>query len=397
LLRGMPSTCPLCNSSRVSLCLERPSVPVFQNIRYASAPAAKAAATGRLGVAHCERCGFVFNAGFDPALAVYSAAYENDQTQSGHFRGYLDRIGAGVLAAVAGRPDPVVLEVGCGQAAFLTQLARMPQARYSRFLGFDPAWRGGDVPSGVDVRPRLFDADVVAELSTPIDAVVSRHVIEHISDPVAFLQDIRRAIGASAQPKLMLETPCLEWIVRNDVLFDFFYEHCSYFTVETLRYALARAGYRALRIERMFDGQYLWAEAEPAPVAAISATPPTPIGLGTAIAAMAQRGDARLTAWCAALAEHRGRGTLALWGAGAKGATLAALSDPDGTLIDCLIDINPRKQGGFVAVTGHPVVSPTEAAARGVRAVVLMNPNYRAEIVEMIDATRLPFGLADGP
>jgi hypothetical protein len=88
---------------------------------------------------------------------------------------------------------------------------------------------------------------------------------------------------------------------------------------------------------------------------------------------------------------------LALWGAGAKGATLAALADPDGALVDCLIDINPRKQGGFTAVTGHPVVAPEAAAARGVRAVVLMNPNYRAEIVSMIAGAQLPFSLADGP
>jgi SAM-dependent methyltransferase len=379
------------------LCLERSSVPVFQNIRYASRQAARAAASGRLAIAHCERCGFVFNAAFDPQLAVYSTAYENDQTLSEHFRGYLNQIGGHVLDAVAGKPEPVVLEVGCGQATFLKQLAQMPQARYSRFLGFDPAWRGGEVPTLVDVQPRLFDAAVVAELRAPIDAVVSRHVIEHISDPVAFLQNVHSALGARAQTKVMLETPCLEWIVERDVLFDFFYEHCSYFTIETLRYALARTGYRALTIERMFDGQYLWAEAEPAPTAAMSAVPPAPSGLGAAITAMGQRGEARLTAWCDALAPHRGHGTLALWGAGAKGATLAALADPDGALIDCLIDINPRKQGGFTAVTGHAIVAPTEAATRGVRAIVLMNPNYRAEVIEMIETAQLPFTLIDGP
>jgi len=393
----MSPTCPLCNSSRVSLCLERPVVPVFQNIRYESAAAARRAASGRLAIAHCERCGFVFNAAFDPTLAVYSAAYENDQTLSGHFRHYLKEIGAGVLAAVADKTDPVVLEVGCGQAAFLKQLAEMPQARYSRFLGFDPAWRGGDVPTMVDVRPRLFDAEVVAQLNSPIDAVVSRHVIEHIADPVGFLLDIRRAIGTNARTKLMLETPSLEWIVRHDVLFDFFYEHCSYFTVDTLRYALARAGYRAIKIEPLFDGQYLWAEAEPTPTAAMAVSPPEPAGLGTAIAQMGRRGAARLAAWTAGLAEHLGCGRLALWGAGAKGATLAALTDTDGALIDCLIDINPRKQGGYTAVTGHPVVAPDTAATRGVRAVVLMNPNYRAEIVDMIETARLPFTIIDGP
>jgi hypothetical protein len=392
----MRSTCPLCSSSRLSVCLERPSVPVFQNIRYDSPAAARAAASGRLAITHCDQCGFVFNAAFDTKLAVYTPAYENDQTQSERFRGYLDEIGAGVLASVRDQDKPVVLEVGCGQAAFLKQLAQMEQARFSRFVGFDPAWRGGETPIGLDVRPQLFDSAVVTALGTRIDAVISRHVIEHISEPLAFLHDIRDAIGSRVQPKLMLETPCLEWIVDHDVLFDFFYEHCSYFTADTLRYALARAGYRPLTVRHMFDDQYLWSEAEAAPAAARAALRPEPVGLGRRIREMAGRGEARLGAWRATLAAQRVNGTLALWGAGAKGTTLAALADPDGRLIDCLIDINPRKQGGFTAVTAHPVVSPTEAAARGVRAIVLMNPNYRAEVVELIRAAQLPFTLIDG-
>lgn len=392
----MRSTCPLCSSPRLSVCLERPRVPVFQNIRYDSPAAARTAASGRLAITHCDQCGFVFNAAFDPTLAVYTPAYENDQTQSERFRAYLGEIGAGVLKAVRHQDEPVVLEVGCGQAAFLKQLAQMQQARFSRFVGFDPAWRGGETPSGLDVRPQLFDSAVVAALGTRIDAVISRHVIEHISEPLAFLHDIRDAIGARVQPKLMLETPCLEWIVDHDVLFDFFYEHCSYFTTDTLRYALARSGYRTLLAKHMFDGQYLWAEAESTPAAARSAAQPEPVGLGRRIREMAQRGEARLDAWRAALAAQRSRGTLALWGAGAKGTTLAALADPDGSLIDCLIDINPRKQGGFTAVTAHPMVSPTEAAARGVRAVVLMNPNYRAEVTDLIRAAQLPLTLIDG-
>ena len=391
----MRSTCPLCSSPRLSVCLERPSVPVFQNIRYDSPTAARTAASGRLAITHCDQCGFVFNAAFDTQLAVYTPAYENDQTQSERFRGYLDEIGAGVLTSVRDQDKPVILEVGCGQAAFLKQLAQMEQARFSRFVGFDPAWRGGETPRGLDVRPQLFDSAVVAGLGTRIDAVISRHVIEHISEPLAFLHDIRDALGGRVQPKLMLETPCLEWIVEHDVLFDFFYEHCSYFTADTLRYALARAGYRAVAVRPMFDDQYLWAEAKPSAAAARAAARPEPIGLGQRIAAMARRGEVRLAAWRATLAAQRANGALALWGAGAKGTTLAALADPDGSLIDCLIDINPRKQNAWLAMSAHPVVAPEQAAQRDVRTVLLLNPNYRPEVERLIQEMRLPFVVLD--
>ena len=72
-------------------------------------------------------------------------------------------------------------------------------------------------------------------------------------------------------------------------------------------------------------------------------------------------------------------GRVALWGAGAKGATFANLVDPEAAWIDCIVDLNPAKQGKFVRGSGHPIVSPGELAQRGVRNAILMNPNYREE------------------
>ena len=59
--------------------------------------------------------------------------------------------------------------------------------------------------------------------------------------------------------------------------------------------------------------------------------------------------------------------------------SFANLADPEGRILDCLVDINPHKQGCFVAGTGHPIVVPAQLVPRGVRNVVLMNPNYRQE------------------
>jgi hypothetical protein len=390
----MKGACPLCGSGTLAVCLERERVPVFQNISHPNAADATAAATGRLRITHCDDCGFVFNAGFDPGLAVYSPRYENDQSVSQTFCGYLDRIADRVLGALApGRP--IVLEVGCGQGHFLKRLDKGPEARYSRFLGFDPAWRGGETSSNIEIQPRLFDAAVMRELKAPIGAVVSRHVIEHVSDPVGFLGEIGSAIGDVRGIKLMVETPCLEWIVRNAVIFDFFYEHCSYFTRDTLAFALRRAGYRVERVEALFDGQYLWAEA----VLEHTVAPierPVPIGLGGRITGLAGEAAQSLATLRDTIAAHAAAGGVALWGAGAKGATLAALVDPGGDLLDCLIDINPRKQNSFVASTAHPIVAPRLAAARGVRSVLVLNPNYRGEIERMIRDDGLPFTLV-GP
>ncbi len=91
----------------------------------------------------------------------------------------------------------------------------------------------------------------------------------------------------------------------------------------------------------------------------------------------------------------RAKGGLALWGAGAKGATFASLLDPDCTLIDCVIDVNPNKQGRFLPGTGHPILPPSSLRDRDVCSIILMNPNYRAENQATLDALGLHTALID--
>jgi len=78
------------------------------------------------------------------------------------------------------------------------------------------------------------------------------------------------------------------------------------------------------------------------------------------------------------------KGGIALWGAGAKGVTFANLVDSEGSWINCIIDINPKKQGKYVPGTGHPIVSYKEIRNYDIRNIILMNPNYRQEILKLL-------------
>lgn len=389
--------CPLCHSTGVTPGIERPHVPVFQNVRHESPASARAAAVGRLSIRHCDACGFVFNATFDPALAVYAPGYENDQTVSDAFRAHLDTVAGRVLRRLPPAGTPIVLEVGCGQGHFLQRLAQAPGSESARFIGFDPAWRGGETDARLTVLRGVFDAAAIARVKGPVGAVVSRHVIEHIPDPVGFLRRIGEAMAAAEAGALMIETPCLDWILRHEVVFDFFYEHCSYFTAATLRFALEAAGFAVHGVEALFAGQYLWAEAEHRGAPAAAPPVPAPAGHAAGLARLQALTEQRIAAVRARLAGWRSRGGVALWGAGAKGATLATLADPDAALLDALIDINPRKQGGWLAMTAHPILAPHEAARRGVRTVMLLNPNYHDEVARMIRDDALPFQLEPAP
>jgi hypothetical protein len=91
--------------------------------------------------------------------------------------------------------------------------------------------------------------------------------------------------------------------------------------------------------------------------------------------------------WSELLAELSSSEIVAVWGAGAKGVTFANLVDPDREMVTCLVDMNPAKQGAYVAGTGHPIVGPAALAGLGVTYALLLNPNYELEVQSLLEKT----------
>ncbi len=364
----MTGACAICGADWIEPLIARRDTPVLQNAVYADAAAARAAARGDLDFRRCRACGFVWNAAFSSERIVYGEAYENSQSGSAAFRAHMAGRAAAGRALIAGRAGATVVDVGCGQGEFLAYLAEAGAANEpANLFGFDPAWRGrdGEGPGGAHVYRRLFNETEALD-GAPADLIVSRHVIEHIPDPIAFLTTLRRCCGPGT--RMAIETPDVDWIRRTGAFHDFFYEHCSLFSLPALDRALTRAGFVATRLERVFDGQYLWAEA--APVEPDTAAP----------------ADAYQTHWREVVANAVAAGSVVVWGAGAKGANFTQMFDADASRIDAVVDINEAKQGRHLGGSGHKVVSPEAAGAIAPATVLVMNPVYEAEIRQQIDS-----------
>jgi len=384
--------CPVCETPSRAPFLVRESVPVHQNLLCDSVEAARALNRGRLELHACEYCGFVFNAAFDASLLNYGAAYDNTQSCSPVFEAYLERLADQVVNDRGVRGKRIV-EIGCGKGGFLRALVLRDAG--NRGVGFDPSYVGPetDLDGRLRFERRFYDASCAG---LGAEAIVCRHVIEHVPTPIALLRLVRQTV-TDGTARVFFETPAVEWILERDVIWDFFYEHCSYFGDSSIEYAFRRAGFEVEGNQRSFGGQYLWIEARAgSEVGADAVDVPARAGH---VAGLAQRFAAREAEL---VVERRERleqfaadGAVAIWGAGAKGVTLANLIDPDRRLVSCVVDLNPNKQGHYLPGTGHPIVAPDRLPGLGVRTAVLTNPEYVAENVQLLRNAAIDVRLVD--
>lgn len=384
----MSIACPICRAPSPEAFLERRGVPVHQNLVMADERSALDIPKGDLRMAACERCGFVYNTAFDSSLLAYGEHYDNTQTCSPYFAAYLDGL-VQYLVNEKGVKHSRVVEVGSGKGQFLRALVADPE-NGNVGLGFDPSHEGPleEFDGRLQFHRSYYGAD---DAGMQADIVVSRHVIEHVPRPADLLQAVRAALDASPRARVFFETPGVEWIFRHQVIWDFFYEHCSLFSPTSLRTAFETNGFRVDTVRHVFGGQYLWIEAS------VSSTPLDISYDAGAIPRLARefaQAQARLAGqWQRKLADAAASGPVAIWGAGAKGATFLNLVDPQRRLASCVIDMNPRKQGCFVGGTGHPIVDFREIPAKGIRTVLMMNPNYLDECRELLSQARITVNL----
>ena len=337
---------------------------------------------GDLDLTLCPGCGFLFNPAFDAALVPFDTAQEQNQGFSPTFVRWQTRL-AGDLAARHRLAGKRIVEIGCGRGEFLGLFCAIADATG---LGFDPSYEPGRVVQGADrieVRPIRFNEIEAAR--TRADLIVCSMTLEHIDRPLDFLGLLRHAAAASGNCPVLVMVPNALHLLQHRHFWDFYYEHCSNFTPGTLARLFRRAGFVVARLERQYEDQYILIEAVPGRMVQRPLEgEETSAEVAAEVRAFAAEVPERLAELESRLAGWRRAGRrVVMWGSGSRATALANLAGM-GEEVAGFVDINPHRQGAYVAGTGHEVLAPAALVTVKPDVVVVLNPMYRDEIGQML-------------
>ena len=271
------------------------------------------------------------------------------------------------FAEAAGRRlgrDALVLEAASNDGYLLQYFRQLGH----RVLGIEPARNVAAVARerGIATVAEFLDQElarrVVAEHG-PADLVVANNVLAHVPDPNGFVAAL--ATLAGERGRVSIEVPYVRDMIDGVEFDTIYHEHLSYFSLTALARLVERHEVRLIRVERLpvHGGSLrIWLAASEAPDDAVGKLLDAEAAWGiddearyrtfAERVALARRGIAEFVADLCA------RGTVAAYGAAAKGVVLANTCALDAERVGFAADRNPHKQGKLFPGARIPVVPP---------------------------------------
>ncbi|MFC1889609.1 class I SAM-dependent methyltransferase [Thermodesulfobacteriota bacterium] len=380
--------CVVCLSRDVSIFMEISKVPVFCNVLWSHREDALAAPHADICLGFCRNCGHIFNIAFEPDRMEYVQSYENPLHFSPRFQEYAVSL-VEHLVDRYGLIDKDIVEIGCGDGYFLKILC---EAGNNRGIGFDPSHSGKKTDETLPERIAIIQ-DYYSEQHAhyKADFICCRHVLEHIRFPRDFLNSVRRTIGGRSDAVTFFEVPNVMFTLRDLGIWDLIYEHCSYFSSNSLAHLFHACGFDVNRLTESFGGQFLCIEAIPRK-APETQRPHD----GNDFMRMRKDVDAFTEKYHAKIQTHKhnlkrlcasGENAV-IWGAGSKGVTFLNVLGIREEM-EYVVDINPHKHGKYIPGTGQRVVPPQFLAEYRPDLIFVMNPLYLEEIHKILEGLHL--------
>lgn len=237
-------TCPICNSKDSKCMLNYEKYPLY--IKPIPIDCLDTVPLIPLNIRLCNKCGLVYqevNFDIEELSKIYETIYKS----------YHSPVISGIGSSLAidfieflennvNLKNKKALEIGCYDGYFLSLLR---EKHSCDVLGCDPS-PGSKIAKqiGIDVITDYFSPNLFQNRT--FDIIILRGTVEHIINPINFLKDVREVISENGL--IAIEVPNLKFSLKNGVIGDFFHEHISYFTKNSLIYCLNLSGFEPVKI-----------------------------------------------------------------------------------------------------------------------------------------------------
>lgn len=378
------STCPSCGHKGLSIFYEVRNVPVHSCLMLSTQQEALDFPCGDVVLGFCDHCGFITNTVFDPKWSAYAPNYEDQQSFSPTFNQFALDLANRLVEKYDLRGKDIV-EIGCSKGDFLLLLCELGN---NRGVGIDPSAVPGRVKSSAAGQV-TFIQDYYSERYTDQvgEFICCRHTLEHIYPTHEFVSIVRRSIGDRLNTAVFFEIPDTTRVLRDLAFEDIYYEHCSYFTPESLARLFRACGFEVVDLYKAYGDQYLLIETYP--VATLSTKiHPLEEGLNQTIQDMqhfTSHITEKLARWKRHLEQAQQDGKkVVVWGSGSKCVAFLTTLDTINK-IQYVVDINPHRHGKFIPGVGKEIMPPAFLKEYQPDQVIVMNPIYCKEIQQMLD------------
>jgi hypothetical protein len=181
---------------------------------------------------------------------------------------------------------------------------------------------------------------------------------------------------------VLFQVPDVTRILQNCAFEDIYYEHCSYFSTGSLARLFRNCGFEVLNLETGYDSQYVMIDARPA-----NGRHPVMLSeeedlnrLKSLVGVFPGKFQKKISEWRKRIDNFSNRGRrVVVWGSGSKGVTFLTTLGIN-NVVEYVVDINPFRQGCYMAGTGHRIIAPDFLKKYRPDVVVAMNAIYIDEI-----------------
>lgn len=374
MLNSKKIKCPVCKLTSKFNFFSSGYQPTNENVLYKNRNSALNSNIGEVKAYYCTKCFYAFNSSFDINLVDYGKNYQYTLPPTPTHKNLQQKI-INIALQKYKIKNKIVLEIGCGKGEFLKQLCIDGN---NIGYGFDTSYTGRKCIK----EPQLYFYKSFFEpknFRKKVDFIFARQVLEHLPDPSKLLEQMVKNLK-NFDSTIYIEVPNLSWIIKNVTIWDFYYEHCSYLTIDFFRKKFYELGLKNIHTCYLYDGQYIGIFANRVNNSVKKKQNIKKNKFENKINIFKIKSEKKLSKiknFCIKMTKE---GNWAAWGGAAKGVTFTNLFKNYLNEDFFLIDINPVRQNRYVPCTGHKIISPKIINKYNPHTILVMNSVYFKEI-----------------